>query len=171
MRHLISLLSALALSATLSMAAAAGGGGEKKKKGKGEEEKVSQIFVANFELPPEEQVYDRFIEPLAEGTAEGVDFRLLALPGVRDGELLGYYFTTIRLVVARDKNVWQARGKSHYLRDAVIRASHTTELVMEADGRSLDADKAEQAILQAVSEILGEGVVEDVIFVSIEDQI
>lgn len=78
-----------------------------------------------------------------KGEAEGgdvsgrmVDAPYLAVPVVRDGVLVNYLFVSLRIEIAQGVDLWRTREQAHFLRDALVRASHANDL---SDAQNIDA--------------------------------
>lgn len=177
-KSLMLMCACLAMCAALLLAtpALAGGGapgpGEKDKKEKSDAPARRQnIYQAGFEVAPPAHPYADHIEENNDATPDGVDFRLLAVPAIDEGYLIGYYFISVRLVVANGNSPWPAREAAHALRDGIIRRTHASSLVESTGDDHLSAPVTEAVILQVADEILGEGYCNDVIFFSIDRQI
>ena len=86
----------------------------------------------------------------AKGDAEGgeqlssrsMDAPYLAVPVVRDGQLVNYLFVSIRIEVAQGVDLWRTRERAHFLRDALVRASHANDLVDPNDSNALNEPRA-----------------------------
>jgi len=70
----------------------------------------------------------------AKQGARGVELSALVLPVARDNRLVSYIFVSVRIDSADGKDLWDLRNRSHFLRDAVLRASHREPLAPEKDG-------------------------------------
>ena len=64
----------------------------------------------------------------AATSARSMDAPYLAVPVVRDGQLVNYLFVSIRIEIAPGVDLWRTRERAHFLRDALVRASHANEL-------------------------------------------
>lgn len=73
-----------------------------------------------------------------EGDVSGrmVDAPYLAVPVVRDGVLVNYLFVSLRIEIAQGVDLWRTREQAHFLRDALVRASHANDL---SDAQNIDA--------------------------------
>jgi hypothetical protein len=67
-------------------------------------------------------------EPGQTEAARGIDLPALVLPVAENGRLRRYLFTSLRLDVAPGKDLWRNRERVHFLRDAIVRASHRNPL-------------------------------------------
>lgn len=131
------LLAGLALS---NSADAAGGGGKAKDKAKGE---------------AGEQMSSR-----------SMDAPYLAVPVVRDGQLVNYLFVSIRIEIAPNVDLWRTRERAHFLRDALVRASHAQDLSSPEDTNALNEARAIQVYRAAAVQALGERAVAGVSIVA-----
>lgn len=125
------LLAGLAVSNNASAAGGGGHGAEAKGKGKDGEE-GDQLSSRSMDAP------------------------YLAVPVVRDGELVNYLFVSIRLEIANGVDLWQTREQAHFLRDALVRASHTNDLADPNDNNALNEARAVQVYRAAAVQALGE---------------
>lgn len=89
-------------------------------------------------------------------SSRSMDAPYLAVPVVRDGQLVNYLFVSIRLEVANGVDLWQTREKAHFLRDALVRASHSNDLADPTDNNALNEARAIQVYRAAAVQALGE---------------
>jgi len=95
----------------------------------------------------------------AEGaatSARSMDAPYLAVPVVRDGVLVNYLFVSIRIEIAPGVDLWRTRERAHFLRDALVRASHSTDLADPEDNNALNEARAIQVYRAAAVQALGE---------------
>ncbi len=89
-----------------------------------------------------------------------------------DQNLRNYLFVNARMLVADGKDPWKYREQSHFIRDAVIRASHRISFHTAADMSKLDEKRAAIESLKAANAALGEtGVLVSMTFTQIASQI
>jgi hypothetical protein len=100
----------------------------------------------------------------AEGGAEGdeqlssrsMDAPYLAVPVVRDGQLVNYLFVSIRIEINTGVDLWRTRENAHVLRDALVRASHGNDLADPNDSNALNESRAIEVYRAAAVQALGE---------------
>jgi hypothetical protein len=98
-----------------------------------------------------------------KGEAEGeshssrsMDAPYLAVPVVREGVLVNYLFVSIRIEISNGVDLWQTRERAHFLRDALVRASHAYDLVDPEDANALNETRALEVYRAAATQALGE---------------
>jgi hypothetical protein len=91
-----------------------------------------------------------------ELSSRSMDAPYLAVPVVRDGQLVNYLFVSIRLEIANGVDLWATREKAHFLRDALVRASHSNDLADPNDNNALNEARAIQVYRAAAVQALGE---------------
>lgn len=92
----------------------------------------------------------------AETTGRSMDAPYLAVPVVRDGRLVNYLFVSIRIEIANGVDLWRTRERAHFLRDALVRASHSNNLVDPNDSNALNEARALEVYRAAAIQTLGE---------------
>jgi len=129
-RHAVARAIAAAMLASTLLAglANASGGGEK---AKAKEEEGEQLSSRSMDAP------------------------YLAVPVVRDGQLVNYLFVSIRIEIAAGVDLWQTRERAHFLRDALVRASHGNDLADPEDNNALNEARAIQVYRAAAVQALG----------------
>lgn len=98
----------------------------------------------------------------AEGSSASgrtMDAPYLAVPVVRNGQLVNYLFVSIRIEIAQGVDLWRTREKAHFLRDALVRASHANDLVDPNDSNALNQARAIEVYRAAAIQALGENAV------------
>lgn len=131
-KHALARAMAAALIASTLMAglaSAAGGGGAGKEKGAEGEE--------------------------AAASSRSMDAPYLAVPVVRNGQLVNYLFVSIRIEIAPGVDLWRTRERAHFLRDALVRASHANDLADPANNNALNDARAIAVYHAAAVEALG----------------
>ncbi len=144
-RHAVARAVAAAMIASTLLAGlanAAGGGGDRGK-AKGEAESG------------EEQLSSR-----------SMDAPYLAVPVVRDGELVNYLFVSLRIEISPAVDLWRTRERAHFLRDALVRASHSGNLADPEDNNALNEARALEVYRAAAIQALGERAVGNVTVVA-----
>jgi len=92
-------------------------------------------------------------------SSRSMDAPYLAVPVVRDGQLVNYLFVSIRIEVAQGVDLWRTRERAHFLRDALVRASHANDLVDPNDSNALNEPRALEVYRAAAIQALGENAV------------
>lgn len=89
-------------------------------------------------------------------SSRSMDAPYLAVPVVREGQLVNYLFVSIRLEISNNVDLWQTREKAHFLRDALVRASHSNDLADPTDNNVLNEALAIRVYRAAAIQALGE---------------
>lgn len=89
-------------------------------------------------------------------SSRSMDAPYLAVPVVRDGVLVNYLFVSIRIEIAPSVDLWRTRERAHFLRDALVRASHAHDLASAEDTNILNEARAIQVYRAAAIQALGE---------------
>ncbi|MDZ4691842.1 hypothetical protein [Terricaulis sp.] len=124
------------------------------------------IGFANASGPPSKQ---KGGEAEAEDPAlssRSMDAPYLAVPVVRDGVLANYLFVSIRIEIAQGVDLWATRERAHFLRDALVRASHDHDLADPTDNNALNEARAIEVYRAAAVQALGERAVSGVSIVA-----
>lgn len=95
----------------------------------------------------------------AQTSARSMDAPYLAVPVVRNGNLVNYLFVSIRIEIAQGVDLWRTRERAHFLRDALVRASHSNDLVDPNDSNALNEARALEVYRAAAIQALGENAV------------
>lgn len=91
----------------------------------------------------------------AAASSRSMDAPYLAVPVVRDGQLVNYLFVSIRIEIAPGVDLWRTRERAHFLRDALVRASHANDLSDPEDNNALNDARAIAVYHAAAVEALG----------------
>lgn len=124
-------IAAAMIASTLLAGLASAAGSPAKDKGKAEEGEGEQLSSRSMDAP------------------------YLAVPVVRDGVLINYLFVSIRVEISPSVDLWQTREKAHFLRDALVRASHANNLADPENNNALDEARAIQVYRAAAVQALG----------------
>lgn len=89
-------------------------------------------------------------------SARTMDAPYLAVPVVRDGQLVNYLFVSVRVEVAQGVDLWRTRERAQFLRDALVRASHAHDLAAADDDNALNEARALEVYRAAAIQALGE---------------
>jgi hypothetical protein len=92
----------------------------------------------------------------AELSSRSMDAPYLAVPVVRNGQLVNYLFVSIRIEITSQVDLWQTRERAHFLRDALVRASHSNDLADPNDSNALNEPRAIEVYRAAAIQALGE---------------
>jgi hypothetical protein len=92
----------------------------------------------------------------ATSSARSMDAPYLAVPVVREGRLTNYLFVSLRIEIAQGVDLWSTREKAHFLRDALVRACHASDLADPNDVNLLNETAALAAFRTAAGQALGE---------------
>jgi hypothetical protein len=76
-------------------------------------------------------------------------------PVVRDGKLVNYLFVTVRVDLSSKANIMKVRDRAHFLRDALLKASHRNALADPAKDDKLNTPAAIAAFKVAAQQALG----------------
>jgi len=92
----------------------------------------------------------------ATTTARSMDAPYLAVPVVREGHLVNYLFVSLRIEITPQVDLWRTRERAHFLRDALVRASHSNDLADPHDNNALNEALALQVYRTAAIQALGD---------------
>ncbi|MFZ2031201.1 MAG: hypothetical protein WAU68_12885 [Vitreimonas sp.] len=98
--------------------------------------------------------------------SRSMDAAYLAVPVVRDGQLVNYLFVSIRIQISPRVDLWRTRERAQFLRDALVRASHANALADPNDTNALNQPLAIQVYRAAAAQTLGAQAVAGVTIVS-----
>jgi hypothetical protein len=71
-------------------------------------------------------------------------------------KLKNYLFVNARMLAGPGKDVWKYREQQHFIRDAIVRASHKVSFNVKGDFKKLDEKLAAAECLKAANEVIGE---------------
>ena len=91
----------------------------------------------------------------AAEAARSMDAPYIAVPVVRNGQLVNYIFVTMRIDIAPNVDLWRTRERAHFLRDALVRAAHRTSLADATRDDQLNTQLALATFRTAASQALG----------------
>ncbi|MBL8537192.1 MAG: hypothetical protein JNM59_07290 [Hyphomonadaceae bacterium] len=95
-------------------------------------------------------------EGAEENSTRSMDAPYLAVPVVRDGQLANYLFVSLRIEIQNGVDLWRTREQAHFLRDALVRASHSTDLADPTNNNALNEARALEVYRAAAIQALGE---------------
>jgi hypothetical protein len=99
-------------------------------------------------------------------TTRTMDAPYLAAPVVREGHLVNYLFISVRVEISSSVDLWRTREKAHFLRDALVRASHANDLSSAEDDNLVDEARAIEVYRAAAASVLGANAVSGVSIVA-----
>jgi hypothetical protein len=99
-------------------------------------------------------------------SSRSMDAPYLAVPVVREGQLVNYLFVSIRVEIGGGVDLWRTRERAHFLRDALVRASHANDLSNPNDPNLLNEARAIEVYRAAAVQALGERAVAGVSIVA-----
>jgi len=100
-------------------------------------------------------------------SSRSMDAPYLAVPVVREGRLVNYLFVSIRIEISPNVDLWRTRERAHFLRDALVRASHSADLADPANHNALNEARALDVYRAAAVQALGERAVRAVSIVAV----
>jgi len=100
------------------------------------------------------------------GAARSMDAPYLAVPVVRNGQLVNYLFVSIRIEIAPGVDLWRTREKAQFVRDALVRAAHSNQLADANDPNLLDQAHAIAVFRATAQQVLGDQAVGRVSIIS-----
>ncbi|MEJ0058987.1 MAG: hypothetical protein WDM79_05105 [Terricaulis sp.] len=102
----------------------------------------------------------------AETSSRTMDAPYIAVPVVRDGQLVNYLFVSARFDISPNVDLWHTREQAHFLRDALVRVAHSTSLADPNDPNLLDQARAIAVFRATAVQVLGERAVRGVTIIS-----
>jgi len=99
-------------------------------------------------------------------SSRSMDVPYLAVPVVRDEVLVNYLFVSVRIEIAQGVDLWRTREQAHFLRDALVRASHSEDLADPNDINLLNESRAVEVYRAAAIQALGERAISGVAIVA-----
>ncbi len=98
----------------------------------------------------------------AENPAEAEIARSIELGGMvfpvfdEKRKLRNYLFINARMLAGPGKDVWKYREQQHFIRDALLRASHKVSFHQQGNFKKLDEKLAAAECLKAANAVVGE---------------
>jgi hypothetical protein len=71
-------------------------------------------------------------------------------------KLKNYLFISARMLAGPNKDVWKYREQQHFIRDAIVRASHKVSFHAKGNFKKLDEKLAAAECLKAANGVVGE---------------
>lgn len=100
-------------------------------------------------------------------SARAMDVLNLVVPVVRQGRLVNYVFVNARIQLAPGVDIWKARDKGAFLRDALLKAVHRQSIVDSQRDDAINAPAAIALIATVGRQILGADAVRSVEILSV----
>lgn len=101
-------------------------------------------------------------EPPAANASRHLETPNLVTPIVRQGQLRNYVYVTVRVVTPEGVDAQALREKGHFLRDALLRATHDQDLADPTRDDQLNQARATAVFTQVAKSVLGEASVQEV---------
>ena len=92
----------------------------------------------------------------------------IVTPVVRDGKLVNYLFVTVEVDFTDKANALKLRDRAHFLRDALLRASHRTPLADPKADDKLNTPAAITVFRTAATSVLGAENIKTVSIVAVD---
>ena len=92
----------------------------------------------------------------------------IVTPVVRNGKLVNYLFVTVQVDFTDQANALKLRDRAHFLRDALLKASHRAALGDPSRDEKLNAPAAQAAFAIAARDVLGSANVKAVTIVGVD---
>ena len=144
-----------------ALAAGGGGGGDD-----GPSNRVRAAFTIRSDLD-ESAGADQGAEA-GEAGPRAVVIPTLSMPAFVDGELLAYFFVNVRVIVMEGSDPWSVREKTHYIRDAMIRAGHRRSIADPAAPERIDTEVAREILGEALGELVDPREIERIEFTNVD---
>lgn len=100
-------------------------------------------------------------------SARAVDVLNLVVPVVREGRLVNYVFINARIQLAPGTDVWRARDKGHFLRDALLKAVHRQSIADSVRDDAVNPAATQSLIAAVARQVLGANAVRSVEILSV----
>ncbi|MBL8560111.1 MAG: hypothetical protein JNM47_15410 [Hyphomonadaceae bacterium] len=100
-------------------------------------------------------------------SARAVDVLNLVVPVVREGRLVNYVFLNARIQLSPGTDVWRARDKGHFLRDALLKAVHRQSIVDSTRDDAVNPAATQALVAATAREVLGANAVRSVEILSV----
>ncbi len=137
--------------------------GKGKKASHGPSNRIKAEWTIKSDLTPEE-----YKEPDQSQSVHAVDIPVVVAPIALNGRLVNYAFVSIRVIVADKVDTWKMRAKSHFMRDAVVRAAHEHTFGKDGERAALDEEHTIALIKEAIKPWLSEDKIDHIEFLSID---
>ena len=100
-------------------------------------------------------------------SARAIDVMNLVVPVVRDRRLVNYLFVNARIQIAPGADLWGAREKGHFLRDALLKAVHRQSVADATRDDALNTPAAQTLVATVARQVLGVSSVRSVEIMSV----
>lgn len=88
-------------------------------------------------------------------SSRAMDVMNLIVPVVREGRLVNYVFINARIQLAAGVDIWKARDKGHFLRDALLKAVHRQSIIDPTRDDAINTPAAQALIANVARQVLG----------------
>lgn len=124
-------------------------------------ELLTAVSVAAFMAAlPIASAQEHGAEPAAPDEAEvarSIELGGLVFPIFDENlKLKNYLFVSARMLAGPGKDVWKYREQQHFIRDAIVQASHKVSFNVAGNFKKLDEKLAAAECLKAANAVLGE---------------
>jgi hypothetical protein len=121
---------------------------------------AATLATAGAALAAPAQAQEHGAEPAAPDEVEvarSVELGGMVFPVFDDHrKLKNYLFISARMLAGPGKDVWKYREQQHFIRDAIVRASHKVSFHQKGNVRKLDEKLAAAECIKAANAVLGE---------------
>ncbi|MEZ5938963.1 MAG: hypothetical protein R3C52_12225 [Hyphomonadaceae bacterium] len=118
---------------------------------------LAPIAASASASPPAPKEHDEPTSADDREVARSVELAGLVFPVFDERrQLQNYLFVNARMLVATGKDPWKYREKSHFIRDALVRAAHRQSLNASGDYTTLNEELAAATCLEVANEVVGE---------------
>jgi hypothetical protein len=135
---------------------------EGKKKGAGASNRIKAEWTVKNDVIPEYKLPDE------ANAARAVDIPVVVAPIAVNGHLVNYAFISIRVVLKNNVDTWKIRAKSHFMRDAVVRAAHKDNFGKAGERSELDKEHALALVRTAISPWVTDSQIDNIEFLSVD---
>jgi hypothetical protein len=135
---------------------------EGKKKGGGANNRIKAEWTVKNDVIPEYKAPDE------ANAARSVDIPVIVAPIAVNGHLVNYAFLSIRVVLKNNVDTWKIRAKSHFMRDAVVRAAHKNNFGKSGERSELDKEHTLALVRTAISPWVTDSQIDNIEFLSVD---
>jgi hypothetical protein len=95
--------------------------------------------------------------PSEAEVAQSIDLGGMVFPVFDEKwKLKNYMFVSARMLAGPGKDVWKYREQLHFIRDAIVRASHRVSFNVKGNFKKLDEKLTAAECLKAANEVIGD---------------